>query len=224
MSKTFTIAELKKYNGLKGKPSYIAFQGKIYDVSNVFKNGEHAGVKAGTDITETFAKSPHQADIFSKFPVVGKLNNNSLAEKIFSSSLEKSALILRIALGTVFFAHGAQLLLGWFGGYGWAGSMGFFTKSLGIPAFFAGLAILVEFFGGIAILLGLLTRPAAAGLAAIMLTAAIKVHLANGFFLDLTGPKDGIEYTFVLFLIAVYLLIKGAGAISLDSFIAKKLN
>ncbi|MHB8171347.1 MAG: DoxX family protein [Thermincolia bacterium] len=144
----------------------------------------------------------------------------SFVQKIFQVSASQSAILLRIALGVVFFAHGAQKLLGWFGGYGWSGTIGFFTQSLGLPASLAGLIILIEFFGGLAIILGVLTRPAALGLAFISLGAIFKVHLANGFFL---GEKAGIEFVFVLLFLSLYLVVKGAGTLSVDKAIADKL-
>lgn len=147
---------------------------------------------------------------------------STLFQKIFAVSQSKSMVILRLALGIVFFAHGSQKLLGWFGGYGWAGTVGFFVKSFGIPAPLAELSILVEFFGGLAIILGLLTRSAALALAINVLVAMFKVHLPNGFFLN--GANYGIEYVFTLFMIALYLLVKGAGAFSIDKAIYNNLK
>ena len=201
----FTVAQLSAYNGIKS-PAYVGFQGKVYDVSSIFKDGEHAGIKAGGDLTDDFTKGPHTEDIFKNFPVVGVLTN----EKV-----QLTDLILRLALGTVFFAHGAQKLLGWFGGYGWSGTMGYLTQTVHLAAPIAGLVILLEFFAGIALILGFLTRPAALGIALIMLGAALTVHLPNGFFLD----KGGVEYVFVIFLVALYLLINGSGTISIDGLI-----
>lgn len=143
--------------------------------------------------------------------------------KLFRGSSQQADLILRIALGTVFFAHGSQKLFGWFGGHGWSATIAFFTKAMQISEPLAGLIVLGEFFGGMAIILGLLTRPAALGLAIIMAGAALKVHLPNGFFLDLKGAADGIEYTFVLFLLSLYLAVKGSGTISLDKVIEEKI-
>jgi len=153
---------------------------------------------------------------------MSKASEASLTQRIFRTSPQQADLILRIALGTVFVAHGSQKLLGWFGGHGWNATIGFFSQALNIPAPLAGLVILIEFFGGIAIILGLSTRPAALGLAAIMLGAAFKVQRFNGFFLDLKGPKDGVEYVFVLFLLSLYFVVKGSGTISLDRLIAGK--
>lgn len=219
MTKKFTLQELSNYNGLNNKPAYVGYNGKVYDVSKVFKNGEHAGVKAGTDLTEKFAASPHDGDIFSKFNVVGVLANECCSTKIFKASAQYSDIILRCALGIIFFAHGAQKLLGWFGGYGWTGTMGFLTNTVGLPGFLAALTILIEFFGGIAIIFGLFTRPAALGIFIVMLGAIFKVHLANGFFLDPKGVANGIEYPFSLLMISLYLMVKGAGKISLDRLI-----
>ena len=225
MSKKFNMQQLSNYNGLNGKPAYVAYKGKVYDVSKIFQNGEHAGFKAGTDLTGDFGKGPHQEDIFSNFSVVGTLSYDiGLAQRIFGVSGQQADLLLRLALGIVFFAHGAQKLLGWFGGYGWDGTMGFFTQALQIPASLAALAILVEFFGGIFIILGFMTRPAALALSINMLVAAFKVHLASGFFLASTGAADGVEYAFVLVLLSLYLAVKGAGTVSLDKLIVDRLT
>lgn len=205
--KKYTLKQLNSYNGLNGKPAYVGFKGKIYDVSKVFKNGEHAGVKAGTDITGIFDKGPHKEDIFNNVTVVGKLVEETNWVNLSAD------IVLRLALGTIFFAHGAQKLLGWFGGYGWAGTMNFFTEAMGLPGVIAGLVILLEFFGGIAILLGLYSRFAAVGLAIVMSGALFKVHLANGFFL---GEADGIEYVLILLAVTIYFAIKGSGDLSLD--------
>lgn len=140
-----------------------------------------------------------------------------MIKKLLNPSSERADLILRIALGIVFFAHGSQKLFGWFGGFGWAGTLGYFQQAMGIPPFWAGLSFLVEFLGGVLILLGLLTRPAALTIAVSMLVAGLTVHLPNGFFLE----KNGVEYVFVLFLLALYFIIKGAGRISLDFLLSK---
>lgn len=144
---------------------------------------------------------------------------NKVFTKVFAASESNSILILRLVLGITFFSHGAQKLFGWFGGYGWAGTIGWF-QTLSIPASLAGLSILVEFFGGIAIILGLLTRPAALGLAINSLVAMITVHWASGFFL--VGANHGIEFVFALFMIALFLFIEGAGSMSVDKVISKK--
>ena len=211
----FTVIQLSTFNGINN-PAYVGYQGKVYDVSNIFKDGEHAGIKAGKDLTDDFAKGPHKEDIFKNFPVVGILAyEKNLCGKVFTGTSLQTDLLLRLTLGIVFFAHGAQKLLGWFGGYGWSGTMGYLTKTVHLAPPIAGLVILLEFFAGIALILGFLTRPAALGIALVMLGAAVTVHLPNGFFLD----KGGVEYVFVLFLVALFLLINGAGAVSIDRLI-----
>src|SRR5258708_37851448 len=87
-----------------------------------------------------------------------------MARKLFDTDDNAGTAILRLVLGVVFFAHGAQKLLGWFGGYGFSGTMGFFTGMMHIPAPFAFLAIAAEFFGGLGLILGFLTRIAALGI------------------------------------------------------------
>lgn len=216
----FTVIQLSAFNGIKN-PAYVGYQGKVYDVSAIFKDGEHAGIKAGKDLTEDFAKGPHKEDIFTKFPMVGVLTKEiSLCERVFTGTSLQADLLLRLALGIVFFAHGAQKLLGWFGGYGWSGTMGFLTQTVHLAPPIAGLVILLEFFAGIALILGFLTRPAALGIAIEMLGAAVFVHLPNGFFLD----KSGVEYVLVLFFVALFLLINGAGTFSVDSLIRSRYH
>jgi putative oxidoreductase len=126
--------------------------------------------------------------------------------------------ILRLILGIVFFAHGAQKMLGWFGGYGFHGTMGFFTGTLHIPAPFAVLAIMAEFLGGLGLIVGLLTRVAAFGIGVNMLVAIVAVHAANGFFLNWSGTQkgEGFEYHLLVLAIVAYLMIRGAGALSVD--------
>ena len=134
--------------------------------------------------------------------------------KIFKSTNGLSDLPLRLGLGAIFVAHGAQKLFGWFGGYGlqataqWMESIG-----LGPGMVMAAAAGGMEFFGGIAIILGLLTRAAALGAAVTMLVAIVSVHLENGFFM----ANNGYEFALMLLLVAVALVIRGSGHVSLDN-------
>src|SRR5881398_3979970 len=102
-----------------------------------------------------------------------------------------AAAILRLVLGAVFFAHGAQKMLGWFGGFGFSGTMGFFTGAMHIPAPLAFLAIAAEFFGSLGLILGFLTRIAALGIATNMAVAIATVQRAVGFFMNWKGKKKG---------------------------------
>src|SRR4029077_10427849 len=107
-----------------------------------------------------------------------------MVRKLFATDDNTGTAILRVVLGVVFFAHGAQKLLGWFGGYGFSGTMGFFTGAMHIPAPFAFLAIAAEFFGGLGLILGFLTRISAFGIAANMVVAIGLVHSGFGFFMN----------------------------------------
>src|SRR5215470_462832 len=130
--------------------------------------------------------------------------------------------LLRLATGVVFFAHGAQKMLGWFGGFGFSGTMGFFTGTMHIPAPLAFLAIAAEFFGGLGLLLGLLTRIAALGIAVNMAVAIALVHSSFGFFMNWTGAQkgEGIEYHLLTLAVTTFLMIRGAGAYSIDHAIS----
>jgi len=139
--------------------------------------------------------------------------SNSLLNRVLGTDNSSAALALRIPVGIIFAAHGAQKLFGWFGGYGLEGT-GQFFGSIGLnPGYLmALLAGAAEFFGGLALVVGLLVRPAAAALAFAMLIAIFAVHLGNGFFLD----KGGYEYALALFAASLSLLFSGAGRLSID--------
>lgn len=147
-----------------------------------------------------------------------------MSKKIFHTSNDYVLTILRLVLGVVFFAHGAQKMLGWFGGYGFKGTMGFFTQTMHIPAAFAFLAIAAEFFGGLGLLVGLLTRVAAFGITVNMLVAIFTVHVANGFFMNWSGQQkgEGFEYHLLVLAMTTALMIRGAGAFSIDRAISEK--
>jgi putative oxidoreductase len=137
--------------------------------------------------------------------------------KLIHTNRQAVPAILRLVLGVVFFAHGAQKILGWFGGYGFSGTMGFFTHN-GIPAVFAFLAIAAEFFGGLGLLLGLLGRIAAFGIMCNMLVAIATVHAANGFFMNWSGNQkgEGFEYHLLVLAMTTAIMISGSGAFSVD--------
>ena len=138
--------------------------------------------------------------------------------KLIGTTDDLTLTILRLVLGVVFFAHGAQKALGWFGGYGFSGTMGFFTQQMHIPAPFAFLAICAEFLGGIGLILGLLGRVAAFGIACNMVVAIGMIHRHFGLFANWSGTQKGEGFEFHLLAIAITLviMIKGSGALSLD--------
>ena len=133
--------------------------------------------------------------------------------------------ILRVTLGLVIFPHGAQKLLGWFGGYGFDGAMGFFTQKMGLPWIVAFLVIIAESFGSLALLAGLLTRFTAASIALIMLGAITMVHLPHGFFMNWSGQQqgEGFEYHLLAIGIAAALLVVGGGRWSVDRVVAENI-
>jgi putative oxidoreductase len=143
--------------------------------------------------------------------------------KLMNTTDDFAVTVLRLFLGVVFFAHGAQKALGWFGGYGFSGTMGFFTHQMGIPAPLAALAIAAEFLGGIGLLLGFLGRIAAFGIACNMVIAVVMVHQHFGFFANWTGQQkgEGIEYHIMAIAIALAIMIKGSGALSVDRALSK---
>src|ERR1700726_4879619 len=112
-----------------------------------------------------------------------------MTRKLIAKDNDAAIAILRLVLGVVFFAHGAQKMLGWFGGYGFSGTMGFFTGMMHIPAPFAFLAIAAEFFGGLGLIFGLLTRVAAFGIFCNMLVAVAMIHHQFGFFVNWAGAQ-----------------------------------
>jgi len=141
-----------------------------------------------------------------------------MIRRIYATDDSAATAILRLVLGIVFFAHGAQKMLGWFGGFGFAGTMGFFTGMMHIPAPLAFLAIAAEFFGGIGLILGFLTRIAAFGIGVNMLVAIMTVHHNFGFFMNWTGTQkgEGFEFHMLVLAMVAFLMIRGGGAFSID--------
>ena len=148
-----------------------------------------------------------------------------MLQKIVHTSNDFAITILRLALGIVFFAHGAQKMLGWFGGYGFSGTMGFFTHQMGIPAPFAFLAICAEFFGGLGLIVGFLGRIAGFGIMCNMIVAVMMVHAKNGLFMNWFGNQkgEGYEYHVLAIAIALAIIIRGSGAFSVDGFLTDDL-
>ena len=145
--------------------------------------------------------------------------NIPTVQRVLATDASAAALALRIPVGVIFAAHGAQKLFGWFGGYGLDGTGQFFA-SVGLhPGY--GLALLAgaaEFFGGLALVVGLLVRPAAASLAFAMLVAIFAVHWSKGFF----AAAGGYEYALALFAAALALVFSGAGRYSVDGAITAR--
>ena len=133
--------------------------------------------------------------------------------------------VARVVLGVAFLVHGGQKLFGWFGGHGLSATVKTFTDQMGIPAPLTYLAIAAEFFGGIGLIVGLMTRVAAFGIAITMVVAMLKVHLRFGFLMNWFGnkPGHGIEYHLLAIALALVLIVHGAGAFSLDRALYRRV-
>lgn len=144
---------------------------------------------------------------------------HAMMKKILATDASIAALVLRVPVGIIFAAHGAQKLFGWFGGYGLTGTAGW-LESIGLAPglLMALLAGGAEFFGGLALILGLLTRPAAFALSVAMLVAIFSVHFSNGFFIS----NNGYEYALALLVASLSLLASGGGKAAVDPWLANK--
>ena len=144
---------------------------------------------------------------------------------LFKTNDEVSPLILRVLLAVVMFPHGAQKVLGWFGGFGFDGTMKFFTETMHIPAPLALLAVAAEFLGPMALVLGFGSRVAAFGIGTTITVAALTVALPHGFVMNWFGNQkgEGFEYHILMAAIAIAVVIQGGGKWALDSVIHRKL-
>lgn len=145
-----------------------------------------------------------------------------MIKKILATDNDFTPLLLRLTLGLVFLPHGLQKTLGMFGGYGFSGTYGFFTDKMGMPGVVALLVILAESLGALGLIVGFATRLGALGIAAVMSGAIIMAHWQNGFFMNWSGKQagEGFEYHLLALGIAIVLLIRGGGALSVDRMIA----
>lgn len=139
-------------------------------------------------------------------------------KKLLTTNNSTAITVIRVVLGVVLFAHGAQKLLGWFGGYGFSGTMGFFTGTLQLPYIIALLVILIEFFGALFLIAGFAARYAALGIFILFLGIIFTAHKDAGFFMNWNGDKkgEGFEYHLLVLGMSLAVLINGAGAFSAD--------
>lgn len=145
---------------------------------------------------------------------------------LLSTSDDLALTIQRVMLGAVMLPHGAQKLLGWFGGAGLSGTMTFFTETMHLPAPLALLVILGESLGALALIAGAGTRIAALGIAIIMLGAVLTTHLEHGFFMNWFGQQagEGFEYHLLALALSVPLFVWGGGRHSLDGLVLRSLG
>lgn len=146
----------------------------------------------------------------------------SLLQSLVATGDSFASTVLRLALGFMILPHGLQKTLGWFGGYGFKGTLGYLTGQVGAPWIFALLAILAESVGGLMLIAGFGTRVAALGVGGVMLVAASQ-HWSNGFFMNWFGNQkgEGVEFHLLALGMVVALLILGGGKWSVDSLFGR---
>lgn len=168
--------------------------------------------------------APSQQQLTSQASSPASSSKAGLVSRAFATSATWSPLALRAALAVVMFPHGAQKALGWFGGYGFEGTMSFFTQKIGLPAPVAVLVIATEFLGPLFLLAGLGTRFVALGFTAVMLGAITTTHFANGFFMNWFGQQagEGYEYHLLVIGMTLALIVGGGGRWSLDRRLASR--
>ena len=144
--------------------------------------------------------------------------------RLFETQRSSVLFAQRVVLGLVLLPHGLQKLLGWFGGYGLSGTLGYFSSVLHIPTAVGALVIVTEVFGSVALVLGLGTRLAALGAASVMVGAALTSHVQNGFFMNWFANQkgEGFEYHLLALALAVPLIVRGGGAWAVDRLFARR--
>ena len=145
-------------------------------------------------------------------------------QAVFSTSPTIGIMIARLTLGIVLFPHGAQKLLGLFGGYGYSGTMEAFTSQMGLPAFVAFSVIMIEFIGSISLLLGFASRFWAISLIGMFIGIIATTQWEHGFFMNWYGNQagEGFEFSLLILGLSLSVVLNGSGKWSLDHFISKK--
>jgi len=154
------------------------------------------------------------------------LKARRLIDRLLDTSTELHLTACRVILGGIMLPHAAQKVLGWFGGAGFSGTVQGFRERLGVPVVLGVLVILAEFFGSLSLILGLLGRVGAACVIAVMIGAIVLVHAPNGFFMNWygKGPGEGFEYHLLAIGLALPVLLKGSGALSVDNALVRRLR
>lgn len=149
---------------------------------------------------------------------------NIISRLIKTNEDDWSLLILRFSLGAIIFPHGAQKLMGWFGGPGFLGTMEFLQNAVGINPLVAFLVIMAESIAAIFLIFGFMSRFMAASIGLVMGGAMFfGGHLQHGFFINWFGNQagEGIEYHLLMISISIVIVLYGGGKNSVDSFIQK---
>jgi putative oxidoreductase len=145
-------------------------------------------------------------------------------KKLFETNNDWTGLITRLTIGVILFPHGAQKMLGWFGGYGFSGTMGFFTDTLHLPWMVGLMVILIEFIGSISLVAGFASRCWASLIIVLMTGIIITSHLDNGFFMNWFGNQkgEGFEYHLLVIGLALSSVLIGSGRFSIDKLLVRK--
>jgi len=145
-------------------------------------------------------------------------------KKVFQTNSDWAGLFLRLSIGIVIFPHGAQKLLGWFGGYGFNGTMQFFTSTIGLPWIVGFFVIMLEFFGSLLLIAGLGSRILSLAFILLGIGIIFTSHIQYGFFINWFGTQKGEGYEYFLLLVgmSVALLFNGSGKLSADRLLFKR--
>jgi putative oxidoreductase len=169
--------------------------------------------------------SHHQPAHVLSSPGARRLTLATLREKVLATDTAPAPLIARVALALVLFPHGAQHALGWFGGYGFSGTLAWMTGALGFPAPLAALGIVTELVAPVALFVGLGGR-LAAGLLFVLMAFAASIHVKYGFFMNWFGAlktgEEGFEYHLLAMALAAVVVLAGSGALSVDARLARR--
>lgn len=149
-----------------------------------------------------------------------------LLQTLLRTDSSPGLLVARLSLGLVILPHGLQKTVGWFGGYGFTGTMQFFTETMGIPWPLALAAVLAESIGALLLILGALTRVSALTIGVVMAVAMTTSHLQHGFFMNWFGNQagEGFEYFLLAIGLAAALVLAGGGALSLDGLLRRRVE
>jgi putative oxidoreductase len=150
--------------------------------------------------------------------------NGSLLHRLVRTDRRLAPTVARLALGLVMLPHALQKAFGWFGGHGFMNTYSAFTNTMHIPGPLAFLAIVTEIVCAIALIVGALSRLAAAGIIAVMLGAVAYAHLPNGFFMNWTGEQagEGFEYHLLAIALGLVVVLAGGGRVSVDRALMRR--
>ena len=149
-----------------------------------------------------------------------------MKNKIFNTANDWTGLVTRLSIGLILFPHGAQQMLGIFGGYGFAGTMGFFTNTLHLPWLIAFLVIIIQFFGSVSLIAGFASRLWSIAIMVVFIGTIFTAHIGNGFFMNWYGTQkgEGFEYALLVIGLSMATLINGSGRYAIDNMILKPKN